>query len=52
MMANDKLGTGTAFLESLDVNRTIASVTQATPLRLTDIFKIFFSHEDKQEPKK
>lgn len=50
-MTNDKYGSGSDFLASLDVNKTIASATQATSLRLTDVFKIFYSREDKRTPK-
>ena len=46
-MIGEKYGSGTDFLKSLDISKTIASTKRVPTLRLSDVFKVFYSSSDK-----
>jgi len=52
-MSDNKYGSGSEFLDSLDLNKTFSSVKQESTLRFSDLFKVFYtpSTESKKSPK-
>ncbi len=48
-MVNDKSGTGSDFLASLDIGKTFASTKRESTLKFRDLFIVFKSRSDSSE---